>query len=226
MLESVLSSGPSRRLLDLGCGTGEHARFLVSRGFEVVAVDASESMLSTAFQGPAVEGLHFLGGDIREIGTLVEGGFGGAICLGNTLPHLRGESDLSKLFDGLRRRLLPGAPLLLQLLNYERIFRRRQRHLPLNFVDDGGEEILFLRLMKLRENGEVLFFPSTLRLVPDGDPPLRLQASKRVRLRGWRAAEIESALQSSGFGERRLLGSFNRDPFAPLKSADLIVIAR
>ena len=37
---------PSQRLLDLGCGTGEHARFFAEKGFEVVGVDVSDTMLS------------------------------------------------------------------------------------------------------------------------------------------------------------------------------------
>ena len=35
-LERPFGALPSRRLLDLGCGTGEHARFFASHGFEVV----------------------------------------------------------------------------------------------------------------------------------------------------------------------------------------------
>ena len=37
-----------RRLLEVGCGTGEHTRRFVERGFDVTAVDAYEGMLSVA----------------------------------------------------------------------------------------------------------------------------------------------------------------------------------
>jgi hypothetical protein len=192
----------------------------------VVAIDASESMLAAATETPSSPGLRFVAGDIREVAALADGRFGGAICLGNTLPHLHGEKDLLRLFGGLRSRLTDGAPLLLQLLNYQKIFHSRQRHLPLNFRPEGDEEIIFLRLMRLGENGEVLFFPSTLRLVPGADPPLEVKTSKQVPLRGWLPAQLEAALEQGGFRSRTLYGAFDQTDFEPLQSPDLIVVAR
>lgn len=43
-----LAAQPGERVLDLGCGTGEHAAKLVARGVDVLAVDKSASMLSAA----------------------------------------------------------------------------------------------------------------------------------------------------------------------------------
>lgn len=183
-------------------------------------------MIETAREEPAPANLEFVEGDLAQIDEVVEGEFGAAICLGNTLPHIRREDELEAMFSGLRRRLLPGAPLLIQLLNYERIFQRGERHLPLNFLSDGEEEIVFLRLMELQDDGQVLFFPSTLRLVPGGDPPLEVKASKQVRLRGWRPEELEIFLQQAGFDELQRLGGFGGELFEPLESRDLILVAR
>lgn len=225
LLEEVLTRGPSKRLLDLGCGTGEHARFLAEQGFEVVGVDASAPMIEQALEEPLPAEVRFVHGDVAELERITEGDFGGAICLGNTLPHLKTREALAAFLHGLRRRLLPGAPFFLQLLNYERIFSRRERHLPLNFRAHDGAESVFLRLMELSDDGRVRFFPTTLRLDPEADPPVSVAASKRVELMGWRLAELESALDVAGFPERRLLGAFDRRPFEPLESQDLIVIA-
>jgi SAM-dependent methyltransferase len=41
-------SGESRRLLDVGCGTGHHLRALGERGYAVTGVDAAEGMLEHA----------------------------------------------------------------------------------------------------------------------------------------------------------------------------------
>ncbi len=225
LLGEVLAPGPSRRVLDLGCGTGEHARFLVAQGFEVIGVDASASMIEQAREEALPPGLRFVHGDVAELDRLTEGLFGGAICLGNTLPHVKTEQALESFLSGLRRRLSPGASWILQLLNYERIVARGERHLPLNFRPHEGGESVFLRLMEVQEDGRVLFFPTTLRFRPEADPPVSVVASKRVELRGWRPGELEAALDRAGFSERRLYGSFDRQPFEPLESRDLIVVA-
>jgi glycine/sarcosine N-methyltransferase len=225
-LEAVLTSGPSRRVLDVGCGTGEHARFLASHGFEVVGVDASKSMLGRARQPPPPPNLSFVLGDLADLAELVEGEFGGAICLGNMLPHVRDREALARGFRGLRRRLLPGAPFCFQILNYEKVFAAGQRHLPVNFRPGDGETIVFLRLMDPRPDGSVLFNPTTLTWRPDGVPPVAVASTKSVLLQGWRREELEDLLAEAGFGERRLYGGMQQEPYEPLESPDLVVVAR
>lgn len=224
-LESVLAAGPSRRLLDLGSGTGEHARFLAAQGFEVVGVDASAAHLELAREGPPTPGVEFVLGDLADLGSLVAGEFGGAICLGNTLPHLTERERLARAFTALRRLLLPGAPLLLQVLNYDKIFAAGERALPLSFREHDGERIVFLRLMDPRPDGTVWFNPTTLRYRPGEEPPVEVTATKNVRLRGWRRGELEALLDEAGFGERERFGGMRREPYAELESPDLVLVA-
>ena len=84
VLERALGTGG--RVLDLGSGTGEHSRFLASKGFEVVGIDPSPAMLSKAGDAPLPSNLTFVEGDISDIEHLMSGLFDGAICLGNALP--------------------------------------------------------------------------------------------------------------------------------------------
>lgn len=226
LLEKVLSSGPSRRVLDLGCGPGEHSRRLAAAGFDVVGVDASPSMLEKAREEPMPDNLRFILGDLRDVAQVTEGTFGGAVCLGNTLPHLRTPDDLGSMARGLRERLLPGAPCLLQILNYDRIFGRNERALPVNFRPDPEGELVFVRLMTPQDDGTVLFFPTTLRLRPGHDPHIEVMHSREVRLKGWRRREIEDILEAAGFHDRTAFGGFDESPWEELESRDLILVAR
>ncbi len=224
-LQQVLPPPPAR-LLDLGCGTGEHTRFLAEQGYDVIGVDSSETMLEKAREGGPFPRVTFIDGDIVRVGSLVEGAFDGAICLGNTLPHVRERRALDAFVAGLRDRLREGAPFLLQILNYEKVFATRQRVLPVNVRDNPEGEIVFLRLMTPREDGTVIFTPSTLRYRPDADPPLEVVSSRNVELRGWRRPELEEALEAAAFHERTSYGTVGNARYAPLDSPDLVIVAR
>lgn len=222
-LREVLASGPSRRLLDLGCGTGEHARFLQEEGFAVTGVDASEAQLAQAREaGPGPE---FVRGDLADLGAAVAGPYGGAISLGNGLPHLHAP-EMKSFLAGLAALLLPGAPVLLQFLNYDRILDARVTSLPLNVREDEAERVVFLRLMDSRPDGTVLFNPTTLRWRPGAEPPVEVVAGKNVFLKGWRRGELEAALAAAGFRVEEVFGGMRREAWDAAASSDTVVLAR
>jgi SAM-dependent methyltransferase len=225
-LSAPLGSLPSRRLLDLGCGTGEHARYLAGKGFDVVGVDASDTMLERAREDGVPAGVQFLQGDLVHVESVVTGKFGGAVCLGNTLAHITDQETLTQLLAGVRAVLLPGAPLVIQVLNYERLVHSGQRCLPLTFIQDEDGEAIFLRVMTHHDDGSVTFTPSLLRYRKDGDPALEVITSHNVPLRGWRRAELEAALDAAGFKTRELFGTMAHVAYADHESADLVVVAR
>jgi glycine/sarcosine N-methyltransferase len=229
LLEETLSTAPSHRLLDLGSGTGEHARFLAAHGYEVVGVDSSPSMLEKSAAEPAEGDVRFAFGDIREVDRVVEGKFGAAICIGNVLPHLTERDDLQRFARALRSVILPGGPVLIQILNYDRIEAKKERALPINFLpdpDDPDATIVFVRLMELQPDGRVIFIPSSLKLRSDREEPLELVSSQRVEIRGWRNADLERAFRENGFTSSTTYGAFDKSAFDPVESRDVIFIAR
>jgi SAM-dependent methyltransferase len=226
-LQSALQGAPSPALLDLGCGTGEHSRFLASKGFSVIGIDASPAMLEKAGDGPRLPNLRFVQGDIADVAALVPGmQAGAAICLGNTLPHLH-DRELRRFASGLSACLLPGSPFVLQILNYARIRARKLRYLPLNFRSPApGEpgETVFLRLMDLRDDGTVVFSPTTLRYRPDHDPPVEVMSTRSVHLRAWTRSEVEEVFAAAGFSRFEAFGGFDGGEFVETESADLLAV--
>lgn len=224
LLQRALAGAPGKRVLDLGCGTGEHTRFLGTLGFEPTGVDASPAQLEAA-RGADPAGRYVQGG-LADLAELVEPGFGAALCLGNTLPHLTEAADLRRLFGALAARLLPGGLLLLQILNYDRILGRGERTFPVVVRpgEDGGETV-FLRLMTPHADGRVTFTPATLRWRPGAEPPLELVAAEEVPLRGWRCSEVAALLEERGFTVQEVLGGMTGEAWSPA-SPDLVMVAR
>jgi glycine/sarcosine N-methyltransferase len=224
LIQRAMGGGPASRILDLGCGTGEHSRFLQSLGFEVCGVDASSAQLAAAKE--ADPGGHYLQADLTRLPEAGLQGYGGAFCVGNTLPHLCEEAAVRAFFADLAQCLLPGSPFLFQLLNYDRILGGGERTFPVSLrpSETGDGTTVFLRLMTHLGGGRITFTPATLRYRPGMEPPLELLAAHDVSLRGWRRAEIESLLRESGFRVRETLGTMTQDPWSPT-SPDLVVVA-
>jgi SAM-dependent methyltransferase len=224
LLERVLGAAPSRQVLDLGCGSGEHTRFLTSLGFETTGVDVSPSQLVAARL--ADPGGKYALASLLNLAQGIAGGQGGAICLGNTLPHLCEEAEVRTFFRGLASLLIPGAFFLLQLLNYDRILERGERTFPvvLRPGQAESEDTVFLRLMTHHGGGRITFTPAHLRYRPGSGTPLELVAAHDVSLRGWRRAEVETLLTDSGFQLREVFGSMTGEAWTALTS-DLVVVA-
>lgn len=229
LLQEEIRQAPEQSVIDIGCGTGEHARHLASRGFKVVGIDRSEEQIETARdyedEFPPY-GPRFFCGEIEQLTKLTDERFGAAICLGNVLPHLD-DAPLKRSLAALAKRLLSGGRMLLQMINYERVFLRGDRHLPLNFRADPEQlgEIVFLRLMKPEGDRHVRFFPSSLLLRPGEEPPLSIKASKEVLLRAWRLAELEKVLSDHGFRVDGVYGDMSKTVFDPKASNDLVLTA-
>ncbi|MFB3854582.1 MAG: class I SAM-dependent methyltransferase [Vicinamibacterales bacterium] len=229
--ERAFSGVPLRRVLDLGSGGGEHARLFASHGLEAAGVDLSPDLVDEAraamqaFRG--IPEVTFAAGDIARVSELVAGPFGAAVCLGNTLPHILDDETLGGLVRQLRELVLPGGVVIIQMLNYERIFSAPVRYLPPLFRPHPEGETVFLRILDPQGDGRtVIFTPSTLLRRLSGEPPIEVTAAERVVHRGWRAGEIEGALAAFGFDSFARYGGFDGGAFDPRASLDLVLVAR
>jgi cyclopropane fatty-acyl-phospholipid synthase-like methyltransferase len=105
-------------VLDAGCGTGEHALFLASRGHRVVGIDFVEEAIRRARAKAAQRGLavEFL---VEDATTLADWGerFASAIDWG--LFHVFSDADRRRYVRGLARVLEPGGRLFLACFSDE-----------------------------------------------------------------------------------------------------------
>ncbi|NNE44962.1 MAG: class I SAM-dependent methyltransferase [Gemmatimonadetes bacterium] len=233
-LEWATRDAPHRSLLDVGCGSGEHTRHFAEAGWTAVGVDVSDRMMEEAvsLSGPAESGgsARFELRDGRDARDLAEAPFGAALCLGNAFAFLETEDDVRSLLHGVADGLAPGAPFLMQMLNYERICSSGQRALPVNVrplpEDEGDGEILFLRIMTPRPDGNVDFYPITLTLRPGEEPEVDVRSVKSFVHHGWRLPFLRNAYAEAGFDDLQAFGGMAETEFVEQESADLVILAR
>ncbi|UCE03356.1 MAG: class I SAM-dependent methyltransferase [Candidatus Latescibacterota bacterium] len=222
----LFAAAPARSLLDLGCGTGEHAIHFARAGFQVVGIDRSEAQLQEARRQSGDADVRFLQGDLRALPDLLAQRFGAAICLGNTLVHLHESAELESFCCHLHAVLLSNGTCVVQILNYERILGSGVRHLPLNFREEEEAEIVFLRLLRPLESGRIQFMPTTLRVRPQSDEPVEVVASRSVIHRAWLRSDLEPALRDAGFESIQWFGDMSGAEFHAETSTDLVFTAR
>lgn len=101
-----------RTLLDVGCGTGHHARLLAARGFPVTAIDLSPDMIRVAQSHDSGARFHCCG-----VADLTETGFDFGYSLFNVINCLGSLEALADFFGAIHRRLAPGATFLVECWN-------------------------------------------------------------------------------------------------------------
>ena len=109
-LEKVVAGVLRRQpdtVLDLGCGTGNHALILAERGFRVTGIDSSAGMLRVArAKARSPRNPAFVRADIRrfDLGRT----FDAIICMDGAYTHLLTQRDLLAHLRAVRRHLSPG----------------------------------------------------------------------------------------------------------------------
>ena len=104
-------AGPVRSILDLGCGSGNHAIPLARAGYEVVGIDRSEAMLAHARR--KAEGLNFCEfrtGDLRTCS--LDRTFDAALMMFAVLGYQLANADVLAALQNARRHLRPGGLLI------------------------------------------------------------------------------------------------------------------
>jgi SAM-dependent methyltransferase len=92
----------STTVLELGCGSGAHAEYLVNQGFEVTGIDRSEGMVAVA-NSKNLLGFTAVVGDITSF--VLPGRFDVAISLFHVVSYLTDNDSLVHCFDNVRRHL-------------------------------------------------------------------------------------------------------------------------
>ncbi len=200
-----------RSAIDAGCGTGLHALLLAAMGASVTAIDPSGEMLSRAGTHAREQGLSIttIRSDIEGLASLSLQPVDAIVCMGNTLAHVLTDSGLRTSLKNLFDLLLPGAHLVLQLLNYDRILSSR-------------EEILGIREVNgVRFTRRYTYHDPTITFTIEAG-----SFKHSTELRPWASGALTTAMIEAGFSINGMYGSLQREEFDAATSTDLVLLSQ
>ena len=108
-----LAVGSARSVLELACGTGEHAFALEALGYQVTAIDFSPDMLAQARakMDARHSSVRFVQQDMRAL-DVPERPFDVAVCLFDSIGYVVTNAALRSTLSGVARHLRPGGLFL------------------------------------------------------------------------------------------------------------------
>jgi sarcosine/dimethylglycine N-methyltransferase len=192
---------------------------LAELGVEVTAVDASKEMLKRTRANARVRGLKIktLEASFEDLHKSVTGKFDAVFVLGNSLPHLRRVEDLSRVLENFSAMLEPNGLLFTQTLNYDRIMVTRDR---VQNTKEAGDQT-FVRFYDYDEEGILFNILTRTKLKSRIEEKL-----KTIRLRPIFRNEFVELMLRSGLVDVKTFGAISMEPFDPMVSKDLVILAR
>lgn len=210
----ALALRPGARVLDVPCGFGRHSGELTRRGYAVVGVDLSPTMLGAARRRyrPSAR-LRFIRGDMRRLAYRAE--FDGLICLFTSFGYFSERENVATL-RRFARALKPGARLFLDHRN-----PHYDATLPVHSWRRAGRghfvltTLAYDRKARTHENTWLFLRPGHPRVV---------RKSFRVRL--WTLAQWRQRLRDAGLRLVRAYANYQGRPYRRMSSRLLILAER
>lgn len=111
------SDKPVQSIFDFGCGTGNHAVELASRGFKVTGIDRSMNMLESAQRKATLRLSDPATRPEWRIELPASGQWDAAISMFETINYLDGKKDFALLLRRFNELLVPGGMALIETWN-------------------------------------------------------------------------------------------------------------
>ncbi|NIS74463.1 MAG: methyltransferase domain-containing protein [Deltaproteobacteria bacterium] len=144
-----------RRVLDAACGSGSQLLCFAKRGLSCAGFDSDPEMVTLARKKFSVfDDVAILEGTFDEMKDMFEPGFDLIMNIGNSLVHVP-RDDAGKFIRDAADLLNNEGMLLIQILNYDRIFEQKIEELPLITV--SSHDISFRRSYTFTSNEKVIF---------------------------------------------------------------------
>ncbi len=203
-------------ILDAGCAGGQLSIQLAQQNHQVYGIDLSEEMIKVAqANSPSLSNLEIKKMDILKLQEYFQRRFFDAvICIGNVLALLQNEKAVKKAIQNFDYAMKPQSTVILQILNYEFLYRNKIETLP-RFEN---EEIIFERKNELLPHR--VQFHKKLTIKKSGSVIEEVTPAYPIKLN----TLMKIIKQETNWESVQLFGSFKGDSFAET-SLPLILVA-
>lgn len=220
LIRLLLQGIDEPRLLDIGCGTGEHLHLLHRSGINCTGLDNSEEMLHYA-RKRFPQGIKFIHADMRDFDFYQD--FDCIVSLFGSMNYMHTNEDLDAVLWNIWRALKPGGFGVLEIWHSLPIIKIQQKQ-P-NLVSTTHYKDITIN----RTRGFKLL-PFTDRTMVEVIYDYKLSggntssaADDRHIMRTFTREEFTSRLTESGFSVRDIYSSFQKEPLTE-NSIRMIVV--
>lgn len=231
------------KVLDIGCGTGEHVIELARRGLTAWGIERSKLMVNSAnsklesIPESVRKRITFLCGEYGDIlPKLKKEEFHAALIMGNSISHNPHQDE--EVIEQTARILTGRRMMILQVTNFEKVLKAQKRLLNLSFVKSDYaaspyQEHLFLEYYDLPQDGGRTIL-KTFAIFDFIGKKWRFYGLRNALFAHATKERIEKALKKSGYRNLSFYGSsfdgrkwdhLFRKPFKPLESDWLNILA-
>jgi len=195
-IEQELLHEKSKRILDIGCGTGRHSIELARRGYNVTGFDLSDDQLARARENAVKAGvsIEFFKQDARSFNFNEKYNAAIMLCEGS-FPLMETDEMNFAILQNIFKSLKPGGKLIFTTLNgLFPLFHSVKDFMDANMTN-GSTTALSFDLMTFRDYSEYT-------INDDNGNPRILHCNERYYV----PSEITWLLKSIGFNEIGILG--------------------
>jgi SAM-dependent methyltransferase len=197
------------KVLDLACGNGRHAKFLLEEGLEVTGMDLSESQITEArLNSP--ENIAFFVGDMREFDLRMK--FDVVLNLFTSFGYFDSKEENLRVLSCIAKHLHRDSIFILDYFNAEFV----KASLPFKGETIKGEvtisyhkyalEEMVVKDIEVDDRGEIHHFREKVQLIS--------------------RENFSNLLDEAGFEVLHTFGNYSLEPFSTETSDRLILIAK
>lgn len=219
LFDALIAEGWVGRVADAGCGSGAQLLHFAAAGLPAVGFDPDPSLVALAREKlrpyPSVAVAR---GGFGDTARLVRPPADLVLCLGNSLVHVP-PAEAARFLRDAAAATTPAGGILVQILNYARLWREGTTELPPMEADGGA--VAFRRRYAWEGPRRVRFLTELSVPGPQG----RRTFANEIPLHPIYPDELAAMLAAAGFVRASRHGDFARSAFGPASEA-LVVLAR